>query len=198
MLKKCTLLLMMGMLVMFSSCKKDPVQELESRLKSMGGPSAEIGAVEYTISKIVASDHDVFYKIGERKILFSCLSTMKAGVDISKFTAENVVIDEKNNTMKVTLPKPKVIAFSMPAESIKLEWEKNTGLRQKFSEEDRLQIQKLAEEQIKGDAENLGIIKDAEDQTRLIIEGLVANFGYKKVDVVFEVPVEQPQEEVKK
>ena len=59
MLKKCTLLLMMGMLVMFSSCKKDPVQELESRLKGMGGPSAEIGAVEYTISKIIASDHDV-------------------------------------------------------------------------------------------------------------------------------------------
>lgn len=193
MFKKSVFILMLGMLL-FSSCKKDPVQELESRLKGMGGPSAEIGAVEYTISKIIASDYDVFYKIGERKILFSCLSTMKAGVDISKFTAENVVIDEKNNTMKVTLPKPKVVAFNMPAESIKLEWEKSTGLRQKFSEEDRLQIQKLAEEQIKADAENLGIIKDAEDQTRLIIEGLVANFGYKKVDVVFEVPVEQSQE----
>ena len=193
MFKKSVFILMLGMLL-FSSCKKDPVQELESRLKGMGGPSAEIGAVEYTISKIIASDYDVFYKIGERKILFSCLSTMKAGVDISKFKAENVVIDEKNNTMKVTLPKPKVVAFNMPAESIKLEWEKSTGLRQKFSEEDRLQIQKLAEEQIKADAENLGIIKDAEDQTRLIIEGLVANFGYKKVDVVFEVPVEQSQE----
>ena len=193
MFKKSVFILMLGMLL-FSSCKKDPVQELESRLKGMGGPSAEIGAVEYTISKIIASDYDVFYKIGERKILFSCLSTMKVGVDISKFTAENVVIDEKNNTMKVTLPKPKVVAFNMPAESIKLEWEKSTGLRQKFSEEDRLQIQKLAEEQIKADAENLGIIKDAEDQTRLIIEGLVANFGYKKVDVVFEVPVEQSQE----
>lgn len=189
MLKKSTLLLMMGIMVIFSSCKKDPVQELESRLKNMGGPSAELGAVEYTISKIIATDHDAFYKLGDRKILFSCYSTMKAGVDISKFSAENIVIDEANKAMTVTLPKPKIIAFNMPAEGIKLEWEKSTGLRQKFSEEERLQIHRLAEENVKGDAENLGIIKDAEDQTRLIIEGLVANWGYKKVDVVFEIPI---------
>ena len=125
MLKKCTLLLMMGMLVLFSSCKKDTVQELESRLKSMGGPSAELGAVEYTISKIIATDHNAFYKLGDRKILFSCYSTMKAGVDISNFSAENIVIDEANKAVTVTLPKPKIIAFNMPAEGIKLEWEKS-------------------------------------------------------------------------
>ena len=179
--------MILGMLL-FSSCKKDPVQELESRLKSMGGPSAELGAVEYTISKIIATDHNAFYKLGDRKILFSCYSTMKAGVDISNFSAENIVTDEANKAVTVTLPKPKIIAFNMPAEGIKLEWEKSTGLRQKFSEEERLQIHRLAEENVKGDAENLGIIKDAENQTRLIIEGLVANWGYKKVDVVFENP----------
>ena len=119
---------------------------------------------------------------------------MKAGIDISKFSAENVVLDEKNKTMKVTLPKPKIVAFHMPAEDLKLEWEKSTGLRQKFSEEERLVLQQFAEENIKGDAENLGIIKDAEDQTRLLLEGLVSNLGYKKIEVVFE----NPAEEVKK
>ena len=61
--------------LLLSSCGgRNHAQELESQIKSMGGASAELGSVEYTISKIIAVDHDVFYKIGERKVLFSSLS----------------------------------------------------------------------------------------------------------------------------
>ena len=71
-------------IVLLSSCgAKNHAEELENQIKSMGSASAELGSVEYTISKIIAVDHDVFYKIGERQVLFSSLSTMKAGVDLS-------------------------------------------------------------------------------------------------------------------
>ena len=56
--------------LLLSSCGgRNHAEELESQIKSMGGASAELGSVEYTISKIIAVDHDVFYKIGERKVL---------------------------------------------------------------------------------------------------------------------------------
>lgn len=185
MFKKSILLLMLGMLL-FSSCKKDPAKHLEERLGNLSGPSAELGTVEYTISKIIAADHDVFYKIGDRKILFSSSSTMKAGIDISKFTAENVSIDEKANTITVSMPKAKVLALNLPAENIKLEYEKVSGMRHTFTPEERIKIHELAEKDIIDDAENLGILKDAEDNAKLLIEGLLSNFGYKKINVVFQ------------
>ena len=92
---KLILLLTIAALVLSSCGRKNHAQELESQIKSMGGASAELGSVEYTISKIIAVDHDVFYKIGERKVLFSSLSTMKAGVDLSLFCADSVDVDAK-------------------------------------------------------------------------------------------------------
>lgn len=186
MFKKSIYLLLMGIALTFSSCKKDPAAELESRLKNIGGPTAELGTIEYTISKLIAADHEVFYKIGDRKILFSSTSTMKAGIDISKFTAENVSIDEKANSITVTMPKAKVLAFNLPAENIKLEYEKVSGMRHSFTPEERIKIHELAEQDIIADAENLGILKDAEDNAKLLIEGLLSNFGYKKINVVFQ------------
>lgn len=87
-------MLAMSILLLTSCGGKNYAQELENQIKSMGGASAELGSVEYTISKIIAVDHDVFYKIGERKILFSSLSTMKAGVDLSLFCAKGESITQ--------------------------------------------------------------------------------------------------------
>ena len=111
---------------------------------------------------------------------------MKAGIDISKFTAENVSIDEKANSITVTMPKAKVLAFNLPAENIKLEYEKVSGMRHSFTPEERIKIHELAEQDIIADAENLGILKDAEDNAKFLIEGLLSNFGYKKINVVFQ------------
>ena len=88
-------LLAMSTLLLTSCGGENHAQELETKIKNMGGASAELGSVEYTISKIIAVDHDVFYKIGERKVLFSSLSTMKAGVDLSLFCADSVDVDAK-------------------------------------------------------------------------------------------------------
>lgn len=182
---KLILLMILTSLVLSSCGGKNHAKELENQIKSMGGASAELGSVEYTISKIIAVDHDVFYKIGERKVLFSSLSTMKAGVDLSSFCADSVDVDAKKGTIDIRLPKAKVLAFSMPPENIKMEYSKTGKLRSEFSVEERSEILKQGQEAIVNDAEKIGILKDAEDNVRTIFESLLAGADFKEINITF-------------
>lgn len=169
-----------------SSCTKNSVeQELERRVRNMGGASAQLGTVEYTISKIIKVDHDVFYKIGERKILFSSLSTMKAGVDLSKFCADSVVIDKKKNEITINLPHPQILSFNMPAENIKMEYSKTSALRSEFSVAERNEVLTQGEKAIVNAAEELGIFKDAEENVRTLFEAMLSSANYEKININF-------------
>lgn len=184
-LLKLLLLITISVLLLPSCGRKNHAKELEDQIKTMGGASAELGSVEYTISKIIAVDHDVFYKIGERKVLFSSLSTMKAGVDLSTFCADSVSIDNKKGIIDIRLPKAKVLALSMPFENIKMEYSKVVGLRSEFSVEERSEILKQGQEAIMNDAEKIGILKDAEDNVRTIFESLLAGADFKEINITF-------------
>ena len=146
---------------------------------------AELGTVEYTIKKIIKSSDETFYTIGERKILFSCCATMKAGIDLDGFSAENVSINSKNKEVTILLPKPKVLAFNMPAEQAKLEYEKVGALRFDFTAEERNNLLRQGEEAIMADAENLGILADAERNARMFFEAMLSQVGFEKINVVF-------------
>ena len=98
------------------SCGENIPEQIEEKVKYMGAASAELGTVEYTISKIIKADHDVFYN---------------------------------------------------------------------FTAQERNELLKQAEEVIIADAGNLGILKDAEENTRMLFEALLAGSGYKKVNVLF-------------
>ena len=168
------------------SCKSESVEQvIERRVKEMGGATAQLGTVEYTISKMIKVDHDVFYKVGDRKILFSSLSTMKAGVDLKDFCADSVFIDKKKKTIIVNLPKPQILSFDMPAENIKMEYSKTGVLRSSFSVTERNEVLKQGEQDIIDDAENLGIFADAEKNVRTLFETMLSRGGYEKVIINF-------------
>lgn len=169
-------------IVMLSSCGnslEDVVKEKLGTLSEM----AELGTVEYTITKIIKATDNDFYTIGDRKILFSCSATMKAGVDLNGFSAENVTINGKEITIQ--LPKPKVLAFNMPAEKAKLEYEKVGALRFDFTAEERNNLLRQGEEIIIADAENLGIMADAEKNAKMFFEALFSQVGFEEINVVF-------------
>lgn len=172
--------------MIFASCGRNNIEDaLSHQVRHMGGESLTLGSVEYTISKIIAVDHDVLYKIGDRKVLFSSLSTMKAGVDLSNFCADSVKVNAAKKTITINLPKPKIIAFNMPAENIRLEYSKSGFFRSDFSAEERNEILKQGEEAILKDAEEIGIFEEAEKNVKLMFETLLAGTDYKEINVVF-------------
>ena len=110
---------------------------------------------------------------------------MKAGVDLSTFCADSVSVDTKKGIIEIRLPKAKVLALNMPAENIKMEYSKTGKLRSSFSVEERNEILKQGEEDIMNDAEENGILKDAEDNVRTIFESLLAGADFKEINITF-------------
>ena len=172
-----------GALCSITSCSNLQYR-IDKQVKSMDG-MAQLGTVEYTITKIVKVDDNAFYKIGDRKILFSCRAYMKAGIDLANFTAEDVKLDKKSNSIHVQLPQPKVLSFNMPLDEAKLEYESVSTLRSDFTTEDRMNFLKQGEENIMADVENLGILQDAEKNVTLFFESLFASLGVEEVKITF-------------
>lgn len=173
----------LSLLILLSSCGESMADKLQNKMGTLS-EMAELGTVEYTIKKIIKASDEAFYTIGERKILFSCSATMKAGIDLNDFSAENVKMDS-DKEVTVTLPAPKVLAFNMPPEQIKLEYEKVGTLRFEFSAEERSRLLKQGEEAILVDAENLGILADAEKNARTFFESMLKQIGFEKVNINF-------------
>jgi hypothetical protein len=184
---KRILVMLLLAVVALASCKRESTEQaIERRVKDMGGAAAQLGTVEYTISKIIDGNHGgAFYKIGERKILFSTRSTMKAGVNLKNFCADSILIDPKLNTITINLPKPQIVSFNMPAESIKQEFSLTTGFRSEFSVEDRMELLKQGEADILADAEEFGIFADAEKNVRTLFEAMLSTQGYSKIIINF-------------
>ena len=148
---------------------------------------AELGSVEYTIEKVVkASDDAEWYKLGDRKILFKCTAYLKAGIDMSKFDATKVSINEEQKSIVLTLPKAELLSFNMPPEKAVLAYEKVATFRSNFSASDRNKLLQLGEKDIREDVPNLGILTDAEKNASSFFKALLGQLGFEMVTIKFE------------
>lgn len=178
-------------IVFFSACDKfsSSSQSLQDKFdaKSQELVSTELGTVEYTVKKIIRADDSMdWYTVGDRKILFSCKATLKAGVDLNNFTAENVVIDEANKSAIVTLPHAKMLSMNMSPEDIKLEYQNVGMFRSDFTAKERDALLEQGEASIKSSVDELGLIKDAEKEASAFMENFLTQIGLQTVTVKFE------------
>ena len=95
-------------LLLLSSCGNSLEQTAKEKLGTLT-EMAELGTVEYTITKIIKASDKAFYTIGDRKILFSCSATMKAGVDLDGFSTENVSIIPRTKRLLFFCRSPKFL-----------------------------------------------------------------------------------------
>ena len=181
---KKNVIFLLFVLLFFCSCNRSQKEHLDKALDKAVA-CAELGTVEYTVTKLIMVDDDALYKFGDRKIIFSCRTTMKAGIDLKDFSKEDVVVSKDGNTVVVNLPQPKVLAFNMAAEDIKLEYSKVSGLRTNFNTDERNDLLKQGEKAIMEDAPNLGIYDDAKKNATDFFKALLAQCGYANVDVCF-------------
>ena len=165
------------------SCNSNEKKLNEALAKAVS--CAELGTVEYTITKLIMTDDDAFYKFGDRKIIFSCRTTMKAGIDLKDFVMDDVKVTDGGKTVVVNLPYPKILSFNMAAEDIKLEYSKVSGLRTSFNTDERNDLLKQGERAILEDAHNLGIYDDAKKNATYFFKALLTQCGYENVNVCF-------------
>jgi hypothetical protein len=164
------------------SCHKAPDQRQEVlALRQMGN----LATTEYVVTKIVkANDDQTWYKLGDRKILISCQANIKAGVDLTKLTADDVAIDGKNITLY--MPPPQVLSLSVPPEKIKVEYKEISMLRNDFDNAERDALLTQAENQIRNSVKELGVIETAEKNTTLFVTDFLKKLGFESVTISYD------------
>ena len=146
----------------------------------------QLSLVEYRVSKIVkADDEGAWYKIGDRKILLSCTAYLKAGVDLATFSQDDVNIDWTGKRVSVTIPHATLLSLDMPASEIRLEYDHVTMLRHSFSAEERNNLLRQGEKQIRDSVPSLGILEKADENARRFFESVFLKMGFETVDVSF-------------
>ena len=162
--------------------EEDPVAREIQALSS----AKELGLVEYRVRKIIkADDVGEWYKLGQRKILFSCTAYLKAGIDLSAFSLADVVADREAGTVTVTLPHAKLLTLNIPASEVRLEYDQVTLLRSSFSAQERNDLLRQGEAQIRQSVPSLGILEKAEENATLFFESLFSKMGFETVTVRF-------------
>ena len=171
----CSLLLTIGC----SSRKSQIVSQVQSMVET-----AELGTVEYKVRKIIKTNDEQWYSIGNRKILFQSSAYLKAGVKLDSFSADKIKIE--GNDVSITLPHAELLSFNMPAEETRTVFEDYGFFRSSFSAEEQNRILQLGEQDIRDDVPNLGILQDAEKNVVEIFKAIFSQMGFEKINVKFE------------
>lgn len=187
--KISSLLLMLGLV----SCKPSLEDSVKSEIQHVR-ESAELGTTEYTVRKVVSFKGEGkgidYLKIGDRMIIFTCRAYLKAGIDLSALSMDDVKINEKNKSITVDLPPVKLLSLNMPAEEIVLNFEKVSLLRSDFSVEDRNNFLQQGEEAIKESIATIGILDDAKKNTTDFFQAMFKQLGFETITINFKEDTE--------
>ena len=168
-------------LLMLAGCS-DKGQAVAERVQQMA-ETAELGTVEYTVKKVVKTNDKQRFTIGDRQILFQSTAYLKAGVKLDGFTADRVQVSGKDVTL--TLPHAELLSFNMPAEETQTVFENYGFFRSRFSGDEQNYILQLGEKDIREDVPNLGILEDAEQNTKEVFTALLTQMGFENINVNF-------------
>ena len=173
-------------LVMVLSCSGGPgPRQLSVTLHRTLDQTSELGVVEYKLHKVVRVSDSEWYKIGDRKLLYSLSAYIKAGVDLREFSPDDVAVSPDRKEVTVVLPPAKILSIDIPPEEIRLEYEHVSRLRANFSPEEKSAVLQEGERQIRDMVPSLDILPRAEDGARKAIQGILYDMGYEIVNVSF-------------
>ena len=169
------------------SCK-EPVSltdDFSQKMQSVS--SSELGTVECKITKVIKADHKAtWYKFGDRKILFECKGSVKAGIDLSTSDSYTVTIDEENKSIDLMLPSAKILSININPEDITLAYEKVSITRSDFTSVERTELLKQGELSIREDiCKNKEILVEAEKNATSFFSAMLRQMGFKQINVKF-------------
>ena len=180
--------LLAALLVLLTACAHGPSlqQQVMQRLSTLSR-SAELGTVEYTVRKAVrARDEGEWFKIGNRRILFSCTAYLKAGIRLDRIPLDKIVVDGQSRAVSMVLPHAAVLSINIPPEQIRLEYEDVTGFRSKFDDRERQALLKQGEREIVRDIPKLGILAEAETNAEEFFRSMLSQMGFENIQITFE------------
>ncbi len=174
---------LLSAMLIASSCSQQPDRALViSKLKN----SAKLATVEYIVTKVIsAKDKNWFAK--DAYFFAETEAVIKAGIDLEKLKEDDIKIDGRKISIK--LPAVEIINFSYPAEGFKV--------IEKYSDESAIfkwnsidvgekdDLYRQGEADIRANINDLGIIKTAQENTRILLKRILAISGFDEIYIEF-------------
>lgn len=153
------LLVGMSMLTLVS-CSKTDNTELYQEIKSVD----KMVFATMAITKTAKMESSEWYTVGKRIAVYSYDSYMRAYIDMSALQTDDLVFDEKNKTVKVTLP-PVITEITGRDMEMRKEYENIGLLRQDLDSKERAEIKEQANKSFKEEVENNPMFKEQLTET---------------------------------
>lgn len=178
-------LLILAVSILAVSCGKGLGSKAEREIRQLCA-AGELVTCEYTVSKVVKAEDIVWWKIGERKILFTLKAYLQAGIDMSKFDMSKVKADRAAKSIYLVLPAPELLSINIPPGQVRQEYSHITGLRFDFSAQEKNEFLKEGEKSVLADVPSLGIMKDAEANAVSFFQAMLSDLGFEDITIAFE------------
>lgn len=145
---------------------------------------SELATVEYTVSKVILSAKKGTLSIGTATFMAESEATITAGIDMNKLSAEDIIIHEKQITLK--LPAIEIINFSYPAEKFKpIDRYIENSFWTKITVEDKEELYRQAQSAIMNQIQLIGIKETAEKNTRKLLVPILERSGFEEIYIHF-------------
>jgi len=115
-------------------------------------------------------------------ILLVAVAEISAGIDLSKLTSADVVVDPIQKTASITLPAPEVLHAALDNDKTFVHT-RSTGALAERKENLETRARQEAERTLVESARQAGLLTRAAENARRTVEALVRSLGYQKVDV---------------
>jgi hypothetical protein len=174
--------------VLFAACSQDEDEIQRALVVNKLKSASDLATVEFVIKKLVIADKEkkVFgIPIGPKaSFMAETKAVVLAGFDLRDIREEDVVIDGKKINLR--LPPISVIDFNYSSDSVRVVdryTDDNFFNRISIGEKDDFFRQ--SETSLRRSMKELGMEKAAEDKTKILLEGLLTNLGFKEIYIHF-------------
>ncbi|MBD1912475.1 DUF4230 domain-containing protein [Leptolyngbya sp. FACHB-16] len=177
---------------------QNPVQESEPKVdvqsvvvQQVQGMS-ELTTAKFTMQAVVPTSRDrtfAGYRVGSTTLLYIAHGEVRAGIDLSQITRENVQLAD-NNALTIQLPPPKILDSKIDVNRSQVyDYDRGfLGLGPDAAPELQQLAQQQTLQQVVSAACNEGILQEANTRAELAIRQLLTTTGYGAVTVLTQAP----------
>jgi hypothetical protein len=170
---------------LIASCRKDERALVVGKIQA----ASKLATTEFTVDKIVHGTRSKkiawIIKLNEARFLAYSQAKIKAGIDLSKIMADDIVIGDQSIT--IVLPQVEVINFSYPPDKFRIDEEVSDTRKflNKISLEDQEKFFQDAETDIRNNLGYMGIVKTTQQHTKTMLTSLLKSLGYTEIYISF-------------
>jgi len=170
--------------------EQDTITSLVTQIRQC----ARLYTTEYHIHKVVthhdvlrlkgnilSKDVDIPLPLGERKIAIPMDATLKAYIDFSNFSEQN--IEQTGSKITILLPDPKVVMTSSKINQDNIH--EYVGLtRSRFTDKELTSYEQQGRQAILNSIPSLGIKERAQQNAARVLVPLLTDMGYRQEDII--------------